>query len=212
MALEATHLRFALSLKDRYGVRDMENFLAGAIYPDSRCLSKIDRQLTHPNGYADWNLEEVDDFKKGWLTHLIADEIQYRAIEEMFPEIFTDEDILGSETWIRHTAIKIIQDIDDAKRFDIRSCLPRPESASNPHEEDIVKVKKFNQICAEFYSDPDLISPSCYQAKCLKLGIDGQLTDRLIAQTEKYLAEKDIVAAIGGLYQKMLDNINKDNI
>jgi hypothetical protein len=48
MALEATHIRFALDLKDTYGVNDVHAFVSGAVYPDSRYVMGIDRIATHP--------------------------------------------------------------------------------------------------------------------------------------------------------------------
>lgn len=47
MSLGATHIRFALDLRDRYQVQDIEKYLSGTIYSDSRYVTKIDRNLTH---------------------------------------------------------------------------------------------------------------------------------------------------------------------
>ena len=66
MALEATHIRFALDLKDKYQVKDLEKYISGTIYPDSRYVSEIGRELTHPKDYLDWDIFAVDDFKKGF--------------------------------------------------------------------------------------------------------------------------------------------------
>ncbi len=47
MSLEATHIRFALDLKDKYRVQAIEKYISGTTYPDSRYVTKIDRGLTH---------------------------------------------------------------------------------------------------------------------------------------------------------------------
>lgn len=41
MALEATHLRFALDLLPKLEVKDINDYLAGSIYPDSRYTTGI---------------------------------------------------------------------------------------------------------------------------------------------------------------------------
>ena len=51
MALEATHMRFALDLKNKYQVRNIKKYIVGTIYPDSRYLSGIDRTLTHSENF-----------------------------------------------------------------------------------------------------------------------------------------------------------------
>lgn len=53
MALEASHIRFALDLKDKYSIQDVQKLVSGTVYPDSRYATKIDRQLTHPQDFMD---------------------------------------------------------------------------------------------------------------------------------------------------------------
>ena len=38
MALEATHIRFAYDLKEKYKITDLEKYISGLIYPDSRYI------------------------------------------------------------------------------------------------------------------------------------------------------------------------------
>ena len=47
MAFTATHIKFALDFKDKYDIKDLSHYLSGAIYPDSRYVTGIDRNLTH---------------------------------------------------------------------------------------------------------------------------------------------------------------------
>ena len=85
MALEATHIRLAFDLKERYGVKDVKRYIAGTIYPDSRYVAHIDRMATYPEDYLDWDLNRMDDFKKGWFVHLFADHVQYRVAKDLLP-------------------------------------------------------------------------------------------------------------------------------
>ena len=47
MGLEATHIRFALDLKEDLDAKDLNKYLSGAIYPDSRHVTKLERKVTH---------------------------------------------------------------------------------------------------------------------------------------------------------------------
>src|SRR5690242_13526073 len=132
MALEATHIRYALDVKDKYEVRDIEKYVSGAIYPDSRYITKIDRHLTHPEDFMSWDVLELEDFRKGWYVHLLYDAIQGKVFRIKFPEIVAT-DILahGDEQWIKRTALKVLQDLDDVKNFDIVTYLPYLDYVEN---------------------------------------------------------------------------------
>lgn len=159
MALEATHIRFALDLKDKFQVKDLAKYISGTIYPDSRYVSEIDRELTHPKDYMDWDIFKVDDFKKGWLVHLLCDRIQSLITKDKFPEIFIGEFLgSGSERWINHTALKILQDLNDVKKYDITKYLPCLDYVNNPNGENIAKVKQYNQIFQQMYQDPGKVT------------------------------------------------------
>ena len=68
MALQATHIKFALDLQAKYNVKNLEKYISGANYPDSRFLTGVGREKTHDLD----SLELLDsDFKKGWHNHLI---------------------------------------------------------------------------------------------------------------------------------------------
>ena len=47
MALAATHIRLAIDMAGRYPIKRFSEFISGTIYPDSRWLTGIDRDLTH---------------------------------------------------------------------------------------------------------------------------------------------------------------------
>ena len=125
MALEATHMQFALDLKDEYQVIDLEKYIVGSIYPDSRYVTGIDRTLTH----GEWILADdftVDDFHKGWQVHQLADNIQTEIIKDYFPKlvpVFAKEDKMIKDEWTMFSAIKIIQDMNDLQKFDLQQSV-----------------------------------------------------------------------------------------
>lgn len=208
MSLEATHIRFALDLKDKYQVKDIEKYIAGAVYPDSRYITGIDRILTHPKDYEDWHWETADDFKKGWFIHLLVDKIQWQVTQEELPDLFQGDYGHDREIWVKHTAIKILQDIDDVKKFDIKQCLSYLEFIGNPNGEDIEKIKESYQVISRLYAEPNNIDINNYRELWEKFGIGTELIQKLIAQTNQYRANERMMTIISGLYQKALNRIN----
>lgn len=204
MALEATHIRFAVDLKDKYQVKDIKRYIIGAVYPDSRYITHIDRALTHANDFLNWNWENEDDFKKGWLVHLLVDKFQKQITKQKLPRIFKGETGQGSEVWVRHTAIKILQDMQDVKAFDIRSYLKYLESAENPNGEDLQKVKLYNQIFIKMYTDPKKVNiNSCYKM-WKDFGIGDDLAIKIKIQAEQYSRDDKIKLAINEIYNETL--------
>lgn len=41
MALEGTHIRFALDVGDKYNIKDLGKYISGTLYPDSRYITGI---------------------------------------------------------------------------------------------------------------------------------------------------------------------------
>ncbi len=87
MSLIATHIRFAINLKDIYHVQDIEKYIAGTVYPNSRYVTKIDRKLTHNNNILRPTFTK-DDFKKGWQVHQICDIVQNKIKTKILPHFF----------------------------------------------------------------------------------------------------------------------------
>lgn len=204
MALEATHMRFALDLKDKYQVKDLNKYISGAIYPDSRYITKIDRKLTHPIDYMDWDILSLDDFKKGWFTHLLCDKVSWQVIKVNRPEIFEGETGPGSPVWIRHTALKVLQDMNDAQRFDISACLPCLDYVENPNGEDLAQLKQYNHKFQEVYKFPDelKIGPPI---SSMPFDISGELIAKVAQQAMDYKEDESIMDLMTNIYDEMLN-------
>ena len=204
MALEATHIRFALDVKTKYQVSDTKRYISGTIYPDSRYVTGIDRNLTHPDNYPDWNLVLADDFKKGWFVHLLCDKIQYRVTKEKLPHIYSGVTGQGSEVWIKSTAIKILLDIDDAKKFDIKTCLPCLSQGENPNGEDVQKIQQYNHIFQKMYADPAQVNIESYYAMWKEFGIGDALAMQVKQKAEEYSRDAATMDVVRKVYSEML--------
>lgn len=201
MALEATHIRFALDLKEIYEVSDIDAFVAGSIYPDSRYVTQIDRLATHPDDYLQDPMFKTNDFKKGWHAHLLADTVQGKLMKELLPMVKSGS---GEESWIERTAIKILQDIDDVRKFDILKYLPCLDHVENPNGEDIEILRSYNQIFLMTYRDPSTVSIDSLYEMWAAFGVDGDLRTKVKARAEAFALDQAVMNGVQALYQAML--------
>ncbi len=204
MALEGTHLRFARDLTHRYRVSDASAYFAGAIYPDSRYVTNIKRRLTHPDDFLAWDLERADDFKKGWHTHLLCDKLQSETLKKWLPDLFIGDTEPRGEVWVRHTALKILRDIDDVKRFDISAILPCLDYAENPNQEPMETLKRYNRFFQEIYANPATVTiESCFRL-WLKLGVDEYLALRVKGQAEVFQQDERVTTHLARVYPAIM--------
>ncbi|MBI4239471.1 hypothetical protein HY620_00590 [Candidatus Uhrbacteria bacterium] len=205
MALEASHIRFALDLKEKYHVTDIQRYLSGTLYPDSRYSTGIARRLTHPNE----GIFGEDDFKKGWQAHLMVDDIQLTLIRNAMPDVFGGEIRQNSDEWVKLTAIKVLQDIDDCKKFDIARYLSFV--AENPNNEDIEVIKKYNNVVSEMYSRPESINIDSYSVVWKVFGLSEELAEKITTQTEEYSADERVMQLVASLYGGVLEKIQTNS-
>lgn len=206
MALEATHIRFALDLKDEYKVKNLEKYILGTVYPDSRYITGIDRDLTH---HEDILLPEFakDDFKKGWQVHQICDLVQNKKREELLPELtIRHNDAWNEKEWIIASAIKIIQDMKDMRHFNIQYYLKYFEYAYNPNGEDINDIKKYNRIVINLYKDKKVTTVEDNYKMWLALGINKEQGDKIRSKTIEFLQDESLVKRIGSIYNGMVSS------
>jgi len=206
MPLEATHIRFALDLQDKYEIKDLRQYISGAVYPDSRYVTGLDRRLTHDDVYL---LPEfaTDDFKKGWQTHKICDHAYDIVRKRLFPDLFPgDFDFYSRPDWIISTALKIIYDIEDMQSFDIQKYLECLEYVYNPNNEDIDAVKKYNTILINLYKNKKVISVAESIGMWKALGQDKSIRAELRKTTENLLKDQKMVSRIKLVYQEVLDS------
>lgn len=206
MALEGSHIRFALDVMDIYGISDIAKYISGTIYPDSRYFTKVDRKLTHPEHFIDGELENGDDFRKGWFVHLLYDMIQYQLILELIPDVtacgYGGQE---SEFWIRLCAVKNLQDMEDIKKFNIVSVLPYLDYGENPNGEDSAVMRKYNSLSQELYKNPAAIQVEDYDVLWNSLDVPDAIVSRIRQKTLEYSKNKSIVDAVGIIHGRALE-------
>lgn len=205
MAAEATHIRLAVDLKDELKVKNIEAYISGSLYPDSRYITKIGRELTHNNDLIDKNFVGDDDFRKGWALHLVVDKAQNEEMNKAFPELNVKQD---DYWWTTLVAIRIIQDIDDAKSFDLQKYI-NFSHLENPNGEDLKKVKNYYHITRNMYRNKKEISIKEYQFIWMSFGIGDHLSNEIIEKIENYLKDDKALKKISKLYINTLKRIKR---
>jgi hypothetical protein len=204
MALEGTHLRFAFDLTNQYHVCDRSPYYFGAIYPDSRYLTNTKRECTHPDHFKEWDILSIDDFHKGWHAHLLCDNLQYKAMKELIPDIF-QESSAHEELWIKRTAIKIIEDFQDITRFDIQSVLPCLDHIQNPNGETEEDLHKYSRAYQSLYADPQLNITRYFEDSHRIFGISKETVNHIREWTEHYQSDEIYINAIGNIYERTIE-------
>lgn len=203
MALEGTHIRFALDVKNIYGIEDLGEYLSGTVYPDSRYVTKIERSLTHDKRFLEKEFA-TDDFKKGWQSHLYYDSIQFKLISAIVnPEgkvISQNNDL-----WISFSAVKMLQEISDLEKFEIKKYLDYIDIQNNPNGEDFSKLKIYYDVLKDLYgkkqSDIDL---SDYSILWRPFGIPKEVGNAMILRAKEFQNDPEKMKYISDLYDKSL--------
>jgi len=209
MALWATHLTYALDLKDLMNVQNMDEYMSGTVYPDSRYVSKIRRDMTHAKGYESPEFYNQSDFNKGWAIHLLCDIHQYHTFRDTFSDRITygEEIRHGNQIWCETTALKILQDIvifEESTTKDYLHCL---DVVHTPNDEDHAVVKKFNTLVQEFYKQESL-TPESYLALFHDLGVKQEVAERTIDIANK-LRQQSSKEEFRRVYETMLQSVQE---
>jgi len=202
MSLQATHLRFSLSIKDDLGVSDMEKYVAGSIYPDTRYLSGVSRKLTHNLDYFAGK-KDLGDFEKGWLSHIVADLAFYEIVEEKFGDLILYEDY--EQQVLVMAAIKIVQDMEDFSSFDIQPVIDHLDYFETRFHEDERKVSEYNGIIKHLYKGKAKIAAEDYLEMRRRMGRTAENN----AQVKKKLIElhrdDTLIENIKSNFEDMMD-------
>lgn len=205
MALYGTHIRFALDVKDYFKADNLNQYLSGAIYPDSRYFSKIDRHLTHSKEFKLLDFYQDNDFKKGWSSHIFYDNIQFQLMAETFGYLLSPEEHkYGSNNWIIRTTIKILQDLDDIQQFKLANFLDCFDYIEASHNEPLEIVKKYNSSIAALYKKIPLTIEDyleLWHSDHMDSGVVNKLRSKFI-ELEK---DKEVMEKIKLIYPKSLE-------
>lgn len=203
MALEATHVRFALALLSRLNISDLVAYCSGAVYPDTRYTTGLDRQKTHGAGSPhDPFAEGLTDFERGWATHLLYDELEGAAIRALMPSHLGIVEQNGA-AWIEMTAMKIVEDMNSVRElqknvsymFGLRVDVP-------PCEEDVNRIQKFFAFTSELYKTKCTLLD--YMEWVRSIGASDEIAVALQKRTAEILADENLCKKIETIFTSSL--------
>ncbi len=211
MALQATHIKFALDLKEKYKPKNLKKYISGAVYPDSRYVTGLNRDLTH--GTHLLNMDLTDDFKKGWHSHLVCDNLLGIVMDKILPNKFNRQKNVirqGNQYWLNVTAIKILLEIYIFKTFNIQRYLIMLDYIENPYNEDFNLVKKSNYIIQLAYKNKTEINLNHIINYWRGLIPDIKMLAKIQQTTLDLMRNRIIIKDIEKLYSETLKLANKN--
>ena len=154
MAMEMTHVRFALELIPQLAIVDRAAYFSGAVYPDSRYYTHIEREKTHGDHVpADPFHAGLSDFQKGWATHIFYDRCNKQPINDLSP-IDLGPLSLNSPSHVFHTCVKVIEDQNSYDMTDHSSTIfSTMKIPAAPSGEDQGKLEHYYQILSDLYNN-----------------------------------------------------------
>ncbi len=205
MALYGTHIRFALDVKKDFNIKKIEEYISGTVYPDSRYISKIDRHLTHSDFCLTKNFYHNSDFKLGWFIHVLYDKIQFDTFDIFFSELFNRTDIkYGNDHWTTRTVLKILQDLDDLKHFDIIPFLPSLSHIETPNGESPKTIETYNTYLTDIYKKSPVIVIDDILAMWRQSGMSEEIVQSIREKFFILSGNKEIMEKISLVYKKTL--------
>jgi hypothetical protein len=206
MALEGTHIRFAVDAQHLFKPEDLDKYISGSIYPDSRYPTGIDRTLTHNDSQMEKSFWADDDFRKGWAAHLLYDKIQFDVHTEWFSDILkeTNPNMSNEDDWIVRTALKTVQDIFDISQFDIKQYLDSLKYTETLNGEADVSIKKYNQLFIDIYNKAPNVTIEDLEKMWLDWSIPAEIAVKIRIKAYELQEDKKFQPLILEMYEETL--------
>lgn len=202
MALEGTHIKFALDTKDYFRPRNVMEYLSGSIYPDSRYVTGIDRRLTHFEELKIIDATEANDFKKGWAGHFICDSLMRKTMEDLFPDLLKKDG--SKQDWTLRTALKILVDIQIMKAFSVDPYLDLFEIQPCPYDESPDLLNRYYMVIRKAYEGKKEIT----LADCIEtwkgLNVGMEICDALSRESAILLSDQNMLERAARMYPEIL--------
>ncbi|PJE76676.1 hypothetical protein COV05_03285 [Candidatus Uhrbacteria bacterium CG10_big_fil_rev_8_21_14_0_10_48_16] len=206
MAMELTHVRFAQDLKNRLGIENESAYYAGTIYPDSRYMTKIDRNLTHAGtSPQDPFVEGLTDFEKGWATHLLYDRLAHPQYAQLSP--WPSETVeQGNHVWQFISAAKVVEDMQSYEVMGgTVDMILNIDFQQRPNDEDPSIMRAYAQIQKTLYQQTPALEH--YRNFWVTLSSNTVVIDGVMKHVTEMLSNDSLQKNIRGIYASVLDEL-----
>jgi len=203
--MELTHVRFARDLRERLSIEDESAYYAGTIYPDSRYITSIDRNLTHAGSSPqDLFAGGLSDFEKGWATHLLYDHLAHPLYVQLSP--WPEEKVQpGNHVWQFISAAKVVEDMQSYQAMDgdvdMMLNIDFPE---RPNSEDPTVMSAYAQIQRTLYQQQP--TTQHYLEFWLALSPNKQVIDGVMNHVKEMLRNDNLQDRIRHIYDYVLSS------
>lgn len=203
MALLATHMKFALDISPEFGLGSLGEYCAGAVYPDSRYVTGVDRRLTHfEDSPSDPFLPDLSDFRRGWAAHNYYDNQSGPRYSRLLP--WPVDDLRQfNHVWCFLTGLKVVEDIESYRSFGHDLALLRDlKSDTRPMGEDTEKIERYYRSLGELYvSQPTF---ERYAGLLSDWGASGEVCDNVIDSAKQIDSDSNLKTDLLSIYKDVL--------
>ncbi len=204
MALEGTHVRFALDLMPMLKIGNIGAYCAGAVYPDTRYVTCVDRNVTHgPECPHDPFADGLSSFQRGWASHLLYDHDAGGAMKTFLsPELGPLGQ--GNSAWVEFTAMKVVEDLEAIRnRPDVLTHLQTLSMPTSPSGEPLEKLQYHFSVTSKLYQTvPGLEG---YRQWFIDIGAPEELASAFADRARAMLGDVKYSANLTAIYQRVLD-------
>lgn len=207
MALQATHIRFALAIQSRFVIDAIPVYCSGAVYPDTRYVTGLAREHTHgPSSPQDPFADGLTDFERGWASHLLYDRLEGAEMRMLIPPQLGAVEQNGL-AWIEMTAMKIIEDMASVRAIgkDVFRLFDLALDVA-PRGEDLHRIRKFYSITSEFYKTLGTLEDYMMWAK--NIGAADDVVSALRDRTAQMLNDDELSARIVAIFDTVMMRVS----
>ncbi len=189
MSFQATHLHFANQVKEIFNIQDFTRYFSGTLYPDSRYITKLERELTHNRIEPRKIFNLDDDFVKGWQIHLWYDKLALPHLDKI--ALGKSAKLLNMKDmaiWTKVSGAKLVEDFHWWEKTDWPQILPNLKYITNPNQEDPAVLKKWYQHFIAFYKNKPNLED--YRLQAAFMGIPKKRINLILIEANKIYNDK----------------------
>lgn len=148
-------------------------------------------------------IETDPDFKKGWHSHIVCDNVMKKVFGEVLPDI-----VGGSrELWLKRSAVKVLHDVYLAQDFDTISYWDALDYIESPNGENIDQMERGNQDMKNVHKEKSKFSIDDILVGC-RIFVDDETAEDVKSEVLKIQNDEKVVQTIESIYPKMLKYAN----
>ena len=208
--MPGTHVLFALDCAATLQVRDVQVYLAGTLYPDTRYVTNLPRERTHGESCPHWDgsVLRLNDFEKGWAMHLFYDELVGGLQRQLIPHQYIHTSQFD-DWWAYVTAIKLVEDQQSCNILESRHelhLLGRLQSSRASWGEDPKQIERYYALVRDGYAS--VPTEGEYRTLFLALGVPRIVVDRICEFANELSQQADLQEQLNGFYAEAVQKVS----